>query len=118
MPFQPGNKLSPGGPRPNSGRPKSRKTQLKDFETAYPNAYYDLMIILYENGIKGISEDAKYVIDRLKGKPKAVIDQRNLNIDFTPDDYANLLPLLDATNTPLIPYPSGDNSDDSPSDSL
>ena len=117
MPFQPGNKLSPGGPRPNSGRPKSRKTQLKDFETAYPNAYYDLMIILYENGIKGISEDAKYVIDRLKGKPKTIVDQRNLNIDFTPDDYANLLPLLDS-DTPLIHYHSDDNSDDSSDDPL
>tara|TARA_Y100000310_G_C20445372_1_gene698139 strand:- start:235 stop:612 length:378 start_codon:yes stop_codon:yes gene_type:complete len=64
--FQPGWK---GGP----GRPKKLKTQVKDFIKEYPQAVEQLMVTLYELGIKGDIEAAKYVIDRIKGKPKATI---------------------------------------------
>lgn len=67
MPFQKGNKLS-------KGRPKKTKTQVKDFIKAYPYAVETLMQTLYKKGIKGDIEAAKYVVDRIQGKPKAQTD--------------------------------------------
>jgi len=63
--FKPGWK---GGP----GRPPKLKTQVKNFIKEHPYAVETLMTVLYEAGIKGDREAAIYVIDRIKGKPKAV----------------------------------------------
>jgi len=63
--FQPGWK---GGP----GRPPKLKTQVKNFIKEHPYAVETLMTVLYEAGIKGDRESAIYVIDRIKGKPKAI----------------------------------------------
>ena len=65
-----------GGPRPGSGHPKSKKTQLKDWEKAHPNAYNELMDMLYAMAADGNLEAVKYALDRLKGRPKQEIDAR------------------------------------------
>ena len=62
-----------GGKREGAGRPTKLKTQVKDFIKEYPTAVEELMVTLYELGIKGDIEAAKYVIDRIKGKPKSNI---------------------------------------------
>ena len=62
-----------GGVREGAGRPKKLHTQVKDFVKEYPQAVEELMVTLYELGIKGDIEAAKYVIDRIKGKPKATL---------------------------------------------
>ena len=62
-----------GGIREGAGRPKKLHTQVKDFVKEYPQAVEELMVTLYELGIKGDIEAAKYVIDRIKGKPKATL---------------------------------------------
>ena len=69
MPFQKGHKLS-------KGRPKSKKTQVKDWIQAHPYAVAELMQVLYEQGIEGDREAATYIIDRVKGRPKQAIDQK------------------------------------------
>ncbi len=61
------------GREKTGGRIASIKTQLKRFEEAHPEAYDALMEMLYEKGLEGSSIDAQYVIDRLKGKPKATL---------------------------------------------
>lgn len=61
-----------GGKREGAGRPKKLKTQVKDFIKEHPYAVEALMNVLYEAGIKGDRESAIYVIDRIKGKPKAI----------------------------------------------
>lgn len=62
-----------GGKREGAGRPSKLRTQVKDFIKEYPQAVEALMVMLYERGIKGDVEAAKYVIDRIKGKPKSTI---------------------------------------------
>lgn len=64
--FKKGHK---GGP----GRPPKLQTQVKDFIKEHPYAVETLMTTLYEKGIKGDREAAMYIIDRIKGKPKATI---------------------------------------------
>ena len=67
MPFQKGNKLG------IKGRTPSKKTQLKRFEERHPEAYDQLMEVLFQSGKDGHSLDAQYVIDRIRGKPKATV---------------------------------------------
>ena len=67
MPFQKGNKLG-------KGQKKKVKTQVKDWIKAHPLAVSELMQALYDAGKKGDTESAKYVIDRIKGKPTAHTD--------------------------------------------
>ena len=55
------------------GRPPKLKTQVKDFIKEHPYAVETLMTVLYERGIKGDREAAIYIIDRIKGKPKATL---------------------------------------------
>ena len=55
------------------GQPKKLKTQVKDFVKKYPQAVEELMLVIYEMGIDGDLEACKYFIDRVKGKPKALI---------------------------------------------
>jgi len=80
-----------GGKRAGAGRKPSLKTQVKRFEQEHPEAYDKLMEALYLRGLGtlerecphcrkkfidpyvGESEDAKYVIDRIKGKPKVTL---------------------------------------------
>ena len=62
--FQPGNQLG------KKGRPKKIKSQVKDWIKDHPFAVSELMEALYDAGIKGDTESAQYVIDRIKGKPK------------------------------------------------
>jgi len=64
--FQPGNKLG-------RGRPPKLKTQVKDFIKEHPYAIETLMKTLYDMGIKGDREACMYLIDRVKGKPKAIL---------------------------------------------
>jgi len=81
--FLPGHTpLAFGGARPNSGPKPSLKTRLKRFEEKHPDAYDELMEILYEKGLNGDSQDAQYVVDRLKGKPKVTmgIDEVDANL--------------------------------------
>ena len=85
MRFQQGNEYGKGGAREGSGRPLSKKTQLKRWEDDNPRAYGELMYMLYEKGKKGNSEDAKYVCDRLKGRAKQSLDIKG-KIDFSADD--------------------------------
>ena len=75
-----------GGKREGAGRNKTTKTQVKDFIKEYPQAVEALMTMLYERGIKGDVEAAKYVIDRIKGKPTAIlgvarVDSELVNIE-------------------------------------
>ncbi len=67
MPFEKGGK-------PGPGRPKKKSTQVKDWIQAHPYAVSELMQALYEAGVEGDTESAKYVIDRIKGKPTAHTD--------------------------------------------
>jgi len=67
MPFELGNKYG-------KGRPKKAKTQAKDWIKAHPYAVSTLMDVLYKEGIKGDIESAKYVVDRIQGKPKQQTD--------------------------------------------
>ena len=80
-----------GGKREGAGRKLGIKTQARRWEEENPNAYAELMDTLYlraqgRSEIKcphckkmfkdpwlGDSEAAKYVIDRIKGKPKATL---------------------------------------------
>ena len=62
-----------GGKREGAGRPKKLKTQVKDWIAAHPLAVAELMQVLFEKGIEGDRECAMYVIDRIKGKPKATL---------------------------------------------
>ena len=79
MPFEKGNKLG-------KGRPKKIKAQVKDWIEAHPYAVAELMQVLYEQGIDGDAEAAKYIIDRVKGRPKQAIDQTvRGQILITPD---------------------------------
>ena len=55
------------------GRPKKLQTQVKDFIKEHPYAVETLMKVLYEMGIEGDREAAIYIIDRIKGKPKATL---------------------------------------------
>ena len=95
MPFQEGNTYG-------KGPPKKLKTQVKDFIKEYPQAVEQLMLTLYEQGINGDTEAAKYVIDRIKGKPKT-------NIGIAEDDkgllaasvYLRLCELQDKASKPL-----------------
>ena len=66
MPFEKGRQKT-------GGRGKSTKTQVKDFIKEHPYAVETLMQTLYEKGIKGDREAAMYIIDRIKGKPKATL---------------------------------------------
>ena len=61
------------GREKTGGRGPSIKTQLKRFEEKHPEAYDELMEVLFKSGKDGHSLDAQYVIDRIKGKPKAVV---------------------------------------------
>lgn len=65
MKFQKGNKFG-------KGRPPKLKTQVKDFIKEHPYAVETLMTTLYEMGIEKDREAAMYIIDRIKGKPKAI----------------------------------------------
>lgn len=67
MPFQKGHKFG-------KGRPKKIQTQVKDWAKEHPYAVAELMQALYDKGIQGDAESAKYVIDRIKGKPKQQTD--------------------------------------------
>ena len=62
------------GHPPMGGRPKKKITIIKDFVKAHPYAVEELMNTLYEAGVKGDRESAMYIIDRLKGKPRAATD--------------------------------------------
>ena len=62
-----------GGKREGAGRPKKLKTQVRDFIKEYPQAVEELMLTLYDKGISGDREAAMYIIDRIKGKPKATV---------------------------------------------
>ncbi len=64
--FQKNNKLG-------RGQPKKLRTQVKDFIKEYPQAVEELMKVLYDQGIAGDIEACKYVIDRIKGKPKVTV---------------------------------------------
>lgn len=55
------------------GKAKAIKTQVKDFIKEHPYAVETLMTTLYEMGIEKDREAAMYIIDRIKGKPKATI---------------------------------------------
>ena len=66
MPFEKGRQKT-------GGRVASRKTQLKRFEERHPEAYDELMEVLFQSGKDGHSLDAQYVIDRIKGKPTSKI---------------------------------------------
>jgi hypothetical protein len=73
MVFKPGDKPRLGHKNPNAGRKPSLKTQVKRFKERHPDAYDDLMEVLYAKGMQGESEDAKYVCNRLQGMPSAKV---------------------------------------------
>ena len=59
------------------GRPKKRSTIIKEFIMKYPNAYDEMMEILYSLARDKSDKDAaQYICDRLKGRPHQSIDQR------------------------------------------
>ena len=96
-----------GGKREGAGRPPKLKTQVKDFIKEYPQAVEELMVTLYELGIKGDIEAAKYVIDRIKGKPKATLgiaeEDRDLLKAATVVEFFKLMDrhALESTREPL-----------------
>ncbi len=61
------------GNKEGRGQPKKLKTQVKDFIKEHPYAIETLMKTLYDMGIKGDREACMYLIDRVKGKPKATL---------------------------------------------
>ena len=80
-----------GGKREGAGRKPGIKTQARRWEEEHPNAYAELMDTLYARAqgrssiecpychesfrdpVIGDSESARYIIDRIKGKPKATV---------------------------------------------
>ena len=83
------------GVKGKSGRKPTRITEYKQWFDANPGKIVDLLEMLYERAITDQDREAAiYIIDRVAGKPKQSIDQRTMNIDFTPDDYIRLLPIL------------------------
>ncbi len=74
--FKIGNKLATGGARQGSGRKASKQLQRKRFLDKYPSAYEELLEAEYLKGVKGNSNSAQYVMDRIKGRPHQSIDQR------------------------------------------
>lgn len=83
----PGAHIRPLGLPATGGRKPSKKTIIKRFELAYPKAYDILMGKLFEMALQGDAESARYVIDRLKGRPKQAIDQTiSGRIEISPDE--------------------------------
>ena len=95
MPFEKGHKLAPGGKRENSGRKPSTTTIIRNFLEEHPDCEAEMLEILYNKALSGHVESADKVLDRVKGKPKQSIDQRNLNVTFTADDYVKYQGLLE-----------------------
>lgn len=110
--FEKGHKLAKGGKREGAGRKKSpatiRKEVKRDFETEYPNAYFELLLKEYGKGIQGNSQSAQYVMDRLRGRPSQMVtmpeDDRKLLQASTVIEFWKLLksqepPLLEGEYT-------------------
>ena len=65
---------------------KAKKTVIKEFIDKHPHAYDELMEILYKIAKDGDIDSAKYVLDRLKGRPHISIDSRlsgDIKLDYT-----------------------------------
>lgn len=87
MKFQKGHKFAKGGKREGAGRPPSKNTVIKRLLDKHPNAYEELLSQEYDKAIKGNSESARYVMDRLRGRPHQSIDQRlKGSLDMTADE--------------------------------
>jgi len=96
MPFQSGNKLG-------QGRPKKAKAQAKDWAEAHPYAVAELMQVLYDEGIRGDIDSAKYVIDRIRGKPKISVDSRvKHELELTAEDIWAIRQLSERENEAFI----------------
>jgi len=102
--FLPGHTpLAFGGARPNSGPKPSLKTRLRRFEEEHPDAYDELMEMLYQRGLSGKSEDAQYVLDRIRGRPHQSQDLRvRTEISLTADDYAEIARLAQQSDRLLL----------------
>lgn len=103
--FLPGHKYSKGGTLGNKGgQPKKPETQLRDWEKEHPNAYAQLMDFLLECVDVGKDvESAKYLIDRLKGRPHISLDARTtLQVSITAEDLAKDDELLEAKESKLM----------------
>lgn len=85
------------GVKGRSGRKPTRVTEYKQWFDMNPGKIVELLEMLYEMGKNGDREAAIYVINRIAGTPKQSIDQRNVNVDFTPDDYIRLLSTLEGS---------------------
>ena len=80
------------GIKGRSGRKPTRITEYKQWFDENPGKIVDLLEMLYQRAMTDQDREAAiYIIDRVAGKPKQSIDQRTINIDFTPDDYIKLL---------------------------
>lgn len=99
------------GVKGKAGRKPLRITQYKEWFDANPHKIVELLEVLYNLGMKGDKDAAIYVINRIAGTPKQTIDQRTLNVDFTPDDYLKLLPELENRARALLPIVSGEAVD-------
>ena len=77
MPFQKGNKLSPG-------RKKTKATIIKEFVKAHPMAYDEMMQLLYDIAKdKNDKDAAQYICNRLKGTPRQTVDVKAIvDIDY------------------------------------
>ena len=115
MPFQAGNKLGVGGNH-GGGRPPTLKTQYKRFLEVYPNAFEELMEVLFLSGRKGHSVDAQYVCDRLEGRPHQSTDLRvKIKAEASADELRLALEeaqrqsieLLDSVKVPQLTELSG-----------
>ena len=91
------------GVKGKSGRKPTRITEYKQWFDENPGKIVDLLEMLYNRAITSQDREAAiYIIDRVAGKPKQSIDQRTLNIDFSPDDYIKLL------NSRVLDNPTSD----------
>ena len=95
MGFKKGNKLAKGGKRKGSGPKPSNTTIIRNFLQEHPDCEAEMLEVLYNKAIEGHVDSADKVLDRIKGKARQQIDQRNLNLTFTADDYVRLGGLKD-----------------------
>lgn len=88
--FQKGHQTRKGQKNPNAGRKPKLSTDIRAELQGKPERVRDLLIKLYEAGMNGNTDAAKFYIEMVLGKARQPIDQTVKGIILTPNDYDSL----------------------------
>jgi len=95
MTFKTGNKFGKGGARIGAGRKATPSTQVKQALEELDGDIPTIIEKLKELALKGDREAGIYLINRVYGKPRQEIEQKNLSltaeIQLTPSDIQDYL---------------------------